>query len=204
MPTGMPHTGIEQNLEYVKMLDMRMTFIPEVDVAVGKWGRVNSALDPAPTQMFENLINYKSEYILDANGHRKRFKVNSNDEFLLSDSSVYNPKTEGILHEKTILLVEDRSGNYFRQWREHIKSPDDIWNEIVKATEIPGLTAAPKLQPIQTRLVMLSTGLRAPMGLKVFGPNLESIEEAGLQFEKFMKEAPEVIPASVFYDRSVA
>ncbi len=76
MPTSMPHAGIEQNIDYVKMLDKRLETIPEVEVAVGKWGRVNSALDPAPVQMFENTINYKPEYILDADGHRLRFKTN--------------------------------------------------------------------------------------------------------------------------------
>ena len=54
-------------LEYIEMLDKRITNIPEVEVTVGKWGRVNSALDPAPTQMFENTINYIPEYILDEN-----------------------------------------------------------------------------------------------------------------------------------------
>ncbi|MCK7534998.1 MAG: hypothetical protein MZV63_30405 [Marinilabiliales bacterium] len=79
----------------------------------------------------------------------------------------------------------------FRIKRENIsgngvlksKNPIDIWNEIVKVTDIPGLTSAPKLQPIETRLVMLSTGMRAPMGLKVYGPDLNSIEEAGMVFE---------------------
>ncbi len=75
MPTSMPHSGIEKNLEYIETLDKRLSAIPEVEVAVGKWGRVNSALDPAPVQMFENTINYRSEYILDENGHRMQFKV---------------------------------------------------------------------------------------------------------------------------------
>lgn len=70
MPTSMPHTGIEQNLQFIETLDKRISNIPEVDITVGKWGRVNSALDPAPTQMFENTIIYRSEYILDENGHR--------------------------------------------------------------------------------------------------------------------------------------
>jgi Cu(I)/Ag(I) efflux system membrane protein CusA/SilA len=174
-----------------------------VDIAVGKWGRVNSALDPAPVQMFENTINYKPEYILDKNGHRKRFKVNRKKEYILSDGKIYNPEKEGIIVDKVKLLVDDESGDYFRQWRKHIKTPDDIWNEIVKVTNIPGLTSAPKLQPIQTRLIMLSTGMRAPMGLKIYGPNLKSIEEAGLQFEKYLKKAPNVISSSVFYDRAV-
>ena len=55
-----------------------------------------------------------------------------------------------------------------------IQSPDDIWNEIVKVTKLPGVTSAPKLQPIETRLVMLQTGMRAPMGIKVKGQDLRA------------------------------
>jgi Cu(I)/Ag(I) efflux system membrane protein CusA/SilA len=203
MPTSMPHAGIEQNVDYVKDLDKRLMTIPEVDVAVGKWGRVNSALDPAPVQMFENTINYRPEYILDDNGHRMQFKVDKDDNFVLSDGTTYNPEREGFRKIDPKILIPAEHGEYFRQWRKEIKSPDDIWNEIVKVTNLPGLTSAPKLQPIQTRLVMLSTGMRAPMGLKVFGPDLESIEKAGLEFERFLKEAPGIVPSSVFYDRAV-
>ncbi len=203
MPTSMPHAGIEQNVNYVKDLDKRLMAIPEVDVAVGKWGRVNSALDPAPVQMFENTINYKPEYILDENGHRMQFKVDKDDSFVLTDGTTYNPERDGFRKIDPKLLVPDKNGEYFRQWRKEIKSPGDIWNEIVKATNLPGLTSAPKLQPIQTRLIMLSTGMRAPMGLKVYGPDLETIEKAGLDFERLLKEAPGVVPSSVFYDRAV-
>lgn len=90
MPTSMPHTGIQQNIEYIKILDKRLASIPEVEVAVGKWGRVNSALDPAPVQMFENTINYKTEYILDENGHRRRFKTDKNGYFLIDVKKVGN------------------------------------------------------------------------------------------------------------------
>ncbi len=203
MPTSMPNAGIEQNIDYIKMLDKRLESIPEVDVAVGKWGRVNSALDPAPVQMFENTINYKSEYVLDVNGQRMRFRTDKKGNFKLSDDSVFNPKTGNLKNFNTKLLIPDTHGDYFRQWRPEIKKPDDIWKEIVKVTDLPGLTSAPKLQPIQTRLVMLSTGMRSPMGLKIYGPDLESIENAGLEFEKILKQAPSLIPSSVFYDRSV-
>jgi Cu(I)/Ag(I) efflux system membrane protein CusA/SilA len=65
------------------------------------------------------------------------------------------------------------------------------------------MTSAPKLQPIDARLVMLSTGMRAPMGLKVYGPDLESIEEAGKILEDALKDVPSVLPSTVFYDRAV-
>ena len=100
-------------------------------------------------------------------------------------------------------LIEDKNGEYFRQWRDEIKSPNDIWNEIIRQATIPGLTSAPKLQPIQTRLVMLQTGMRAPMGIKVFGPNLESIEKVGYELESILKEVEGVQAMSVFADRVV-
>jgi copper/silver efflux system protein len=203
MPTSMPHSSIQKNLEYIETLDKRLAAIPEVEVAVGKWGRVNSALDPAPVQMFENTINYRSEYILDENGQRMRFKVDGDESYILKSGSKYNVEKEGFKVIPVDSLIQDKNGEYFRQWRPEIKNPNDIWNEIVKVTNIPGLTSAPKLQPIETRLVMLSTGMRAPMGLKVFGPDLDAIEKGGMQLEQALKDVPSVKASSVFYDRAV-
>lgn len=169
MPTAMSHTGVEQVQDYISTMDKRIRQIPEVESVVGKWGRVSSALDPAPVQMFETIINYKSEYLLDENGKRVR-----------------------------------NNGKYVRQWREHIKSTQDIWDEISKAATIAGVTTAPKLQPISARLVMLTTGIRAEMGMKIYGNSLEDIEKAGLMFEKSLKEVEELNSQSVFFDRNLS
>jgi Cu(I)/Ag(I) efflux system membrane protein CusA/SilA len=203
MPTTMPHSGIQENLEVIAMLDKKVNAIPEVENVVGKWGRVNSALDPAPTSMYENVINYRSEFILDENGHRMRFKTDKDGAFELKDGSKYNPGTEEFRLISREKLIPGKKGKYFRQWRDHIHTTDDIWQEIVASSKIPGLTSAPKLQPIQTRLVMLQTGMRAPMGIKVFGPDLESIEKTGFELEKFLKDVPGIEPPSVFADRVV-
>ncbi|WP_321519022.1 efflux RND transporter permease subunit [uncultured Bacteroides sp.] len=202
MPTSMPHSGVEQNLQNIEKLDRRLKGIPEVELAVGKWGRVNSALDPAPIQMYENTINYRPEYMLDDNGQRARFKVDRKGRFMLIGGKTYDPE-KGFRIIPKDSLIPYKYGEYYRQWRPQIKNKNDIWNEIVKVTHLPGLTSAPKLQPIATRMVMLSTGMRAPMGLKVYGPDLESIEKAGKMMEKALKEVPSVLPASVFYDRAV-
>ena len=202
MPTSMPHTGVEQNLQYIETLDRRISAIPEVETTVGKWGRVNSALDPAPIQMFENTISYLPEYILDENGKRERFKVNRKGEFILKNGLTYNP-ADGFKLIPADSLIIDKRGNYFRQWRPEIKKPDDIWQEIVNVSHIPGLTSAPKLQPIEARQVMLSTGMRAPMGIKVLGPDLESIEQGGKLLEAALKDVSSIIPSTVFYDRAV-
>ena len=203
MPTTMPHSSISENMEAISILDKHLMSIPEVESAVGKWGRVNSALDPAPTSMFENTINYLSEYMVNEDGNKTRYKVNKDKAFILKDGTTYKygkDKFRKITKEELIL---DEDGEYFRQWRQKIKKPDDIWQEIVKHSKFPGLTAAPKLQPIQTRLIMLSTGMRAPMGIKVFGPDLETIEKVGYQFEKMLKEVPSISAPTVFADRVV-
>lgn len=204
MPTSMPHAGVERNIEYEKQLDRRLASIPEVEISVGKWGRVNSALDPANIQMFENVINYKPEYILDQDGRRRRFKTNLKGAYVLKNNTTYDPKKQGFIAIDTSLLIPAVHGDYFRQWRPQIHKPDDIWQEIVKVTQLPGLTSAPKLQPIETRLVMLSTGMRAPMGIKIYGPDLETIEKSGIAIEQQLKQVPSVQASSVFAERGVA
>jgi len=74
---------------------------------------------------------------------------------------------------------------------------------ILEAAAIPGTTSAPKLQPIAARIVMLQSGMRAPMGVKVKGPDLETIERVGIQIERFLEEVPSVEPDTVNADRIV-
>lgn len=203
MPTSMPHSGVEYNRDIVARLDMIVSSIPEVEIALGKMGRVESALDPAPISMFENIINYKPEYLLDEKGRRQRFSVDEKGHFetrqgiFVSNEQALNLKLEAND------LIPDPRGRYFRNWRDHISSPDDIWNEIVEKTRIPGVTSAPKLQPIETRLVMLQTGMRAPMGIKVFGPDLQVIESFGQNLEAILSKVPSVKSEAVFSERIV-
>ncbi len=203
MPTTMPHSGITENIEIIASIDKQINSIPEIASAVGKWGRVNSALDPAPTSMFENMINYIPEYILDKDGRRIRYKVNDDRAFVLKNDTTYKYGEDPYKRISSNELILDEYGEYFRQWRTKIKKSDDIWKEILKHSKFPGLTSAPKLQPIQTRLIMLSTGMRAPMGIKVFGSTLESIEKAGYDLEGILKEVPSIEPSTVFADRVV-
>jgi len=203
MPTSMPHSGVEYNRNVIGQLDMLLDGIPEVDMVVGKLGRVESALDPAPISMFETIINYKPEFILNEAGHRVHFKVDRKDRFItVQKDTLTNEEAlvRGITEED---LIADENGEFYRNWRPHIKSADDIWDEIVSVTKIPGVTSAPKLQPIETRLVMLQTGMRAPMGIKVYGPDLKTIEDFGMQLEVILKEVASVKAEAVFADRIV-
>ncbi|MGB6066801.1 MAG: efflux RND transporter permease subunit [Desulfomonilaceae bacterium] len=172
MPSMMPHAGIGEALDVVRKQDMAIKAIPEVESVVGKVGRVESALDPAPLSMVETVINYLPEY-----------------------------KTDPVTGER---VVDPKTGKPIRNWRPEIKNSDDIWKEIVKAAQVPGSTSAPKLQPIAARIVMLQSGMRAAMGVKVRGSTLEDVEKVGLEIEHFLKEVPSVEPSSVIADRVIA
>jgi len=189
MPSTMPHASIGESFDAMQLQDRAIQAIPEVDLVVGKIGRVESPLDPAPIGMVETVVSYKSEYITDEHGHRINFR--------------FNEETGEFERDENGELIEDSSGRPFRQWRDEIESPDDIWDAIVEAGTIPGSTSAPKLQPIETRLIMLQTGMRAPMGLKLRAPDLETLEEVALEFEGLLKQVPSVEPSAVIADRVV-
>jgi Cu(I)/Ag(I) efflux system membrane protein CusA/SilA len=246
MPTSMPHAGFAQNKKVLQQLDMLLAGIPEVDLAVGKMGRAESALDPAPISMYEIVINYKPEFIVNSSGRRLDFRVDEQGNYRLRDPlqpigslntaistqqksmwtlahdkkwvfdgldtiliteapypGQYKGEIEKILSDPQSYLIEAEDGKPYRNWRPRIRTSDDIWKEVVGTTKIPGVTSAPKLQPIETRLVMLQTGLRAPMGIKVFGSDLSTIEDFAIQLEALLKTVPSVDADVVFADKII-
>jgi Cu(I)/Ag(I) efflux system membrane protein CusA/SilA len=205
MPTSMAHAGVTENKRVLQQLDMAVASIPEIKTVVGKAGRTTSALDPAPLSMYENIIQYKSEYMQNEKGVQQRYKVNENGAYVLKNGSALSmePREAWQSLNASQQLIPDVDGEFFRNWRPEIQSPDDIWKEIIRITKLPGVTSAPKLQPIETRLVMLQTGMRAPMGIKVKGQDLKQIEAFGVQLEGILKQAEGVQPAAVFADRIV-
>ncbi len=189
MPTTTPHASLGQALDMMRNIDAAVAAIPEVERAVGKLGRAESPLDPAPISMFETVVNYHSEYVLDDAGHIGTFRYDEDSQEFVRDD-----------HGQ---LIADSDGRPFRQWRDHIRSPDDIWAEVTKAAEHPGLTGSPKLMPIKTRIVMLQTGMRSAVGMKIKGPDLETLEAFGLEVEGILKEVPEIETNTVLADRIV-
>lgn len=189
MPTTMAHASIGEALDILQKQDVAIGSIPEIESVTGKIGRVESALDPAPVGMIETVINYKDEYITDKAGRRVNFR--------------YDKRKSEFVRDPNGELVVDSYGRPYRQWREHIKTPDDIWKEIIAAAQIPGTTSAPKLQPIAARLVMLQSGMRAAMGVKIKGPDLDTIQKVGFEIEKMLRETPGVEPSTVIADRII-
>ena len=159
MPIGAPHAGLEVHKKNIQQLDKAIAAIPEVSEVVGKLGRAETALDPAPMHMYEIIVNYKPEYIEDKDGQPIRFAVDERGNFLKDSSGE---------------LVPDATGQFYRNWRSQFRSPDDIWAEI-EQLQPSTVSRAPKLQPIETRRLMLQTGIRSRLVLKVRGQSLEAI-----------------------------
>lgn len=226
MPTTMPHASLGEIKDILEKQDMAINAISEVISAVGKAGRAETPLDPAPLSMIETVINYHPEFLSDENGRPKRFKVepDKNDfvrgvdgeKLLAPDGAPY--KVRGTFaRDENGNLIEDPDGAVFRLWRPRldpklnpgrepwkgVQSPDDIWELIVNAADVPGVTSAPKLQPIETRIVMLQSGMRAPMGVKIQGPSLEAIEAAALAIESELRKVPSIRPKTVVAERIV-
>ena len=226
MPTTMPHASIGEALDVLQKQDIALERIPEVETVVGKIGRAETPLDPAPISMIETLITYRPEYLQDDSRRRLRFRYDPDSTDLARDPAgrpLTAPDGEfyrvpGLfLRDADGRLIPDARGRPFRLWRTAldpdlnpgrtawagVREPDDIWDAIVAAAQIPGTTSAPKLQPISTRLVMLQSGMRAPMGIKVKGPDLATIDEVGIALEQALRAVPSITPASVFADRIV-
>jgi len=162
MPSLLPQAGLVQAIEINAKQDMAMATVPEVESVVGKLGRAESALDPAPIGMMESIIILKPESAWRHLPVKRWFS-----------------SWPGWL-KKPLTWI----------WAEHRSiTKNEILTELQGKTAIPGVLPT-FLQPIQTRLVMLQTGFRAMMGVKIYGSDLAQIEKVGLQIETLLKDVP--------------
>lgn len=162
MPSLLPQAGLGTAVEVNAKQDMAIASVPEVESVVGKLGRADSALDPAPIGMMESIIILKPE-----------------DEWRHIPVQRWFSGWPGWLKAPLAFFAPEH--------RPITKG--EILTELQQKTAIPGVLPT-FLQPIQTRLVMLQTGFRAMMGVKIFGGDLREIERIGLQIESLLKEVP--------------
>lgn len=145
MPSLLPAASLTEVQRVLAQQDLAIQQVPEVASVVGKAGRVESALDPAPIGMIETII-------------------------------VLKPVSQW-------RMVDDGRGGKRRITKAEILA------ELEARTNIPGVLPT-WLQPIQTRIVMLQTGLRAMMGVKIYGADPAVIEQIGLQMEAILRQVP--------------
>ncbi|MBE7460917.1 MAG: efflux RND transporter permease subunit [Zoogloeaceae bacterium] len=136
MPTSLPGMSITKAAELLQTQNKIIKSFPEVASVFGKAGRANTATDPAPTEMFETVINLKPE----------------------------------------------------SEWRAGM-TIDKLVAELDKALQFPGVSNAWTM-PIKARIDMLSTGIRTPIGIKVFGKDLHEMERLAKEIEAVVKAVP--------------
>lgn len=134
MPSLYPAASFSQSMEVLQAQDVLIKQIPEVADVLGKIGRVESALDPAPAAMVETYVMLK-------------------------------PRNE---------------------WREGVTSRD-IWDEINAVATLPGVTPASALQPIEGRVVMLQSGIKASMAVRIYGDSLEGLGKAATSVAEHLR-----------------
>lgn len=160
MPSLLPSASLSQGREVIAMQNKAIRSVPEVESVVGKVGRSESALDPAPTSMIETIIILKPESQW-RKVHQERW--HSGIGWLRWCNTIWP-------EERTI-------------------TKDELMKELQEKTALPGVLPT-WLQPIQTRIVMLQTGFRAMMGVKIYGADVKEIERIGLQMEKILHKVP--------------
>lgn len=162
MPSLVPAGSLTEVVESMAQQNKAMETVPEVASVVGKAGRVESALDPAPIGMIETIVLLKPE---------SQWRKRPVERFYKDWPAWLTPPFR-------YLLPEERS-----------ITKDEILEDLRRKTDIPGVLPS-WLQPIQTRIVMLQSGFRAMMGVKIYGSDLNEIERIGLQIEQILKETP--------------
>jgi len=162
MPSLLPQGSLSQAIQVNSTQDLAIASVPEVESVVGKIGRAESALDPAPIGMMESIIILEPE---------EQWRTSRVERFFSGWPGFLRTPLSWIWPEERRI------------------TKDEILAELQQKTAIPGVLPT-FLQPIQTRLVMLQTGFRAMMGVKIYGSDLREIERIGLQIEQLLHEVP--------------
>ncbi len=174
MPTTLPNISIEEAKRQLERQDRIISSFPEVKSVFGKVGRAESPTDPAPLSMVETVVQLEPPPKWPMVHHERWYSARA-PEFVKPTLRLFWP--------------EDRH---------------ETWNELVAklnaALQMPGWTNAWTM-PIKTRVDMLTTGVRTPVGIKVFGQELAPIERAGTELETVLRTVTGT--RSVLYERSL-
>jgi Cu(I)/Ag(I) efflux system membrane protein CusA/SilA len=173
MPTTFPNISIEEAKRHLQTQDRLIMRFPEVQTVLGKAGRAETSTDPAPLSMVETMVRLKPQK------EWRRIEV----------ERWYSNWAPGWLKPVFRPLWPDRRRI---SW-------DELIAELNRAVQLPGWTNAWTM-PIKTRIDMLSTGIRTPIGVKVFGADLDTIERIGMDLERLVSQVPHT--RSVYSDRN--
>jgi Cu(I)/Ag(I) efflux system membrane protein CusA/SilA len=172
MPSTLPGISVTQAQQLLQVQDRIIRQFPEVDTVLGKAGRAETSTDPAPLSMMETVIVLKPE-------HQWR-KVDT-------------------WYTRSFPQAPEWVKNVFRRFTPDHISSDQLVDEMNQALKIPGTSNAWTM-PIKGRVDMLTTGVRTPVGIKIYGANIKQIENLGTQIEALLPRVQGT--RSVFAERT--
>ncbi len=172
MPITMPGISVTEAGRILQARDKVLMTFPEVERVFGKIGRAETPTDPAPFSMVETVVVLKppSEW-----PHKARWYSSWAPNWL-----------QRVLR---------------RAWPDHISLDELVYGPggLNEALQMPGMSNIWTM-PIKNRIDMLTTGIRSPVGIKVFGDDLKQIEQLGAQLEQILSAVPGT--RSVFAERT--
>ncbi len=174
MPTTFPNISIEEARQQLRRQDEVLRSFPEVESVLGKIGRADTPTDPAPLSMVETVVQLKP---------REEWRTKYVRRW-------YVGRTPQLMRP----LLNWLQPEFVPMTRE------DLIQEMHARLQLPGWTNA-FTQPIRNRVDMLATGIRTPIGIKVYGTDLAEIERVGTSIERVLHEVPGT--RSVLFERSV-
>lgn len=173
MPTTLPTVSVSEATRLMQIQDKVIKQFPEVMTVHGKAGRSETATDPAPLEMFESVVQLKPQ-----------------DEWRkVPQSRWYSSWAPDWL----------KSGLHKIWPEDRPMTKDELVQEMDEALQIPGQVNAWTM-PIKARIDMLSTGVRTPVGVKIFGTDLTEIGKLGEHLESALRQVPGT--RSVFSERT--
>ncbi len=170
MPTTDPGISITKAKELLQQTDKIIKTFPEVERVFGKIGRAETATDPAPLSMIETTITMKPEHDW--------------------------PKRKNVSRWYSGWHLPDWLKSFLSKlWPEHrIVTIDELVAELNASIQFPGLTNAWTM-PIKTRIDMLSTGIKTPVGIKLMGDNLDTLNVLGARVQAIVQKIPGTLSA---------
>jgi len=171
MPTTDPGISITKSREVLQQTNKIIRQFPEVHHTFGKIGRADTSTDPAPLSMIETTIMLKPK-----------------DEWPRQDVDRF--------HSGWPLPDRVRGWlNYLWPETKPARTPAELDRAINDAIQFPGLTNASMEGPIKVRLDMLTTGIRAPVGIKVAGPDLVVLQDLAQEIAQVVETLPGTLSA---------
>jgi Cu(I)/Ag(I) efflux system membrane protein CusA/SilA len=179
MPTTFPGISPTKARELIQVTDRIIKSFPEVETVFGKAGRAETATDPAPMDMIETTIRLKPE-----------------SEWPAVD--IEEDSGTGVSPVSSSSETDGQDARAAKKIVHRRRTPDELVEAMNDAVQIPGLNNAWTM-PIKTRIDMLSTGIKTPVGIKIAGPDLAVLERIGTEVEAVVRQVPGT--ASAFAER---